>query len=546
MIINQISIREYHKRENKVLQYVGDDVMDLFKVSGLNIQTDLRYFNWSGVSFKNCDLTGCDFTGAILEGCDFRGAKISQAVFDKETRESKILNGAIGTPLKELAPSVDFFNIKSISKLKEYLHRNKVELTTDHVNHLIKYSENWDSAQESFQLFDLKELQPDIKTFEMLSHHAHNIGGERDANILLQGLIAKASRYNVKPNSIIYSKAIRTCKKYSEAIKITKEMKRKNISLDASSYAALIALSPNFQNGVKLFREMYNKNNIEPTELVYRELIRLAASYTQAVKYLKDMDNRNVTATVETYNAWLTTIAEPKRKNELGKLYSAQKIIGLMEKAKIKPNDKSYEELFRVSPNFSKTYHLLNTIQSKGIWPNHNIMVYSAKQVKGTKEANILRSVFTKNRYLPAQFFEEVYKVLCKHLTAEKLLGWAYSNFSSRSRPKDSAFGTAISVYSKNEQIEDALRIASAFPFLPEARKLFAKHKKKSLTYLAARFANDEEPHHASNALGVAYQTYGLHKEAITWLEKSLECDDTTEIRRKKIRARIKQLEERI
>jgi formylglycine-generating enzyme required for sulfatase activity len=55
----------------------------LVRKAGLDPTRDLRFENWSGVSFRGRDVRGWDFTGARLIGCDFTDALIAGARFDQ-------------------------------------------------------------------------------------------------------------------------------------------------------------------------------------------------------------------------------------------------------------------------------------------------------------------------------------------------------------------------------------------------------------------------------------------------------------------------------
>jgi len=65
------------------------DFKQLVALAGLERDRDLRFANWSDVSFAgqnlsaDGDLAGLDFTGALLKGCDFRNAAIRGARFDQ-------------------------------------------------------------------------------------------------------------------------------------------------------------------------------------------------------------------------------------------------------------------------------------------------------------------------------------------------------------------------------------------------------------------------------------------------------------------------------
>lgn len=55
----------------------------LLREGEYDLANDLRYKNFSGLSFAGEDLRGIDFTGANLVDCDFTGARIEGARFDR-------------------------------------------------------------------------------------------------------------------------------------------------------------------------------------------------------------------------------------------------------------------------------------------------------------------------------------------------------------------------------------------------------------------------------------------------------------------------------
>jgi formylglycine-generating enzyme required for sulfatase activity len=55
----------------------------LLKIGGLDPRKDLRYHDWSDISFAGADLRNMDFTGARLLNCDFADALIAGARFER-------------------------------------------------------------------------------------------------------------------------------------------------------------------------------------------------------------------------------------------------------------------------------------------------------------------------------------------------------------------------------------------------------------------------------------------------------------------------------
>jgi formylglycine-generating enzyme required for sulfatase activity len=66
---------------SEVRKAATDDFRELLRIGNLDPARHLRFADWSGISFRDCDLGGCDFTGARLHDCDFTGARIAGARF---------------------------------------------------------------------------------------------------------------------------------------------------------------------------------------------------------------------------------------------------------------------------------------------------------------------------------------------------------------------------------------------------------------------------------------------------------------------------------
>lgn len=74
--------RSIRERMRAVAGSPSEDFRELLRLGDLDPAKDLRFQDWSGVSFQGADLDGCDFTGARLLSCDFRNASIAGARFD--------------------------------------------------------------------------------------------------------------------------------------------------------------------------------------------------------------------------------------------------------------------------------------------------------------------------------------------------------------------------------------------------------------------------------------------------------------------------------
>ena len=71
-----------------------DDFREMLRIGNLDPARHLRFADWSGISFRDCDLRDFDFTGARLHNCDFTDALINGARFDQAEISGANLNAA--------------------------------------------------------------------------------------------------------------------------------------------------------------------------------------------------------------------------------------------------------------------------------------------------------------------------------------------------------------------------------------------------------------------------------------------------------------------
>jgi formylglycine-generating enzyme required for sulfatase activity len=80
----------------------------LIKLAGLDPKRHLRFADWSGVTFRGCDLRGFDFTGARLIDCDFKDAMIKGARFDHAEFDISRPYARLGSKRSNLRASRDW------------------------------------------------------------------------------------------------------------------------------------------------------------------------------------------------------------------------------------------------------------------------------------------------------------------------------------------------------------------------------------------------------------------------------------------------------
>jgi Pentapeptide repeats (8 copies) len=80
--MKQRSKQDWSAMVQRVAGAQTEDFAQLVNSAGLDTQTELRFGDFAGVSFRGADLRGFDFSGAKLCECDFSGAQIEGARFD--------------------------------------------------------------------------------------------------------------------------------------------------------------------------------------------------------------------------------------------------------------------------------------------------------------------------------------------------------------------------------------------------------------------------------------------------------------------------------
>src|SRR5262245_52999080 len=76
------SQQDWSAMVRRVADEQTEDFAQLVNGAGLDPRTELRFGDFSGVSFRGVDLRGFDFSCAKLHQCDFSGARIEGARFD--------------------------------------------------------------------------------------------------------------------------------------------------------------------------------------------------------------------------------------------------------------------------------------------------------------------------------------------------------------------------------------------------------------------------------------------------------------------------------
>jgi formylglycine-generating enzyme required for sulfatase activity len=96
------------ERAHAVANAGTENFAELIKLASLDPKRHLRFADWSGITFRGCDLRGFDFTGARLIGCDFKDAMIKGAQFDYAEFDMSRPNARLDSKRTNLRASKDW------------------------------------------------------------------------------------------------------------------------------------------------------------------------------------------------------------------------------------------------------------------------------------------------------------------------------------------------------------------------------------------------------------------------------------------------------
>jgi Pentatricopeptide repeat domain len=221
---------------------------------------------------------------------------------------------------------------------------------------------------------------------------------------------------------------------------------------------------------------------------------------------------------------------------------TARDVLAEMTAADIKPDVVTFSSLIAAAPDYATARDVLAEMTAADVKPNDFTSTIFARFVESPDQATDLRVIFRKYRAAGNNFHRAVYAKLCRTLNAKELLDWA---FSGGAGAPFAAFDTPLAIYRRQNKLSDALRIASAFPYLAACRMIFRQEVDKSLEYLYNRFETNEEPQNAAYALGVYYEEQGQISEAIKWLVVARDHPQTLEGKKVAIQKSIEVIEGR-
>lgn len=539
---------EFDRIASQVIGCVSKSIIDLLHAAEFDLSEDLKHFDWSGVSFEGADLSGCDFTGARLDGCSFKDATIAGAIFDDEQIVSGILAGARDyEEYSRNSKGVDFYrrlivDARSKPQISSIFSKYDPGIlldSTEQVNHIIRLSSDFQEAVESLNLFTAAGLAPNIETFEFIAHLAEFTGDREQRHSQVQRSIELGKQWGIKPSSKMYGRLIGTAEDFRTAEIILKEVQISGVELAPYMYARLIERAPDFKSGIGKFLEMSRGKRISPSRECFRALIQISEDLKTANRNLLEIQKRDLGLEIGDFNLVMSKISASSQLGNTRPLNAGIRYAKKARDLQISWNSDTYEQLIRLSPNFSVALRYLSEMRKKRVVLTYGVCVAAAGRVAKLSEAEKIRSIASRRFKLNYRFFSNIFTGLTPRVRAEYVFSWAYRYHGINDKPNDFAFGSAVERYADGGRLDEALRIASAFPFLPEAEEVFRAHPETSIKYMFDRYEKGEETHHAANSLGCIYKILGNYCEALKWFDLALSDEGTSPARIERISSQV-------
>ncbi len=262
---------------------------------------------------------------------------------------------------------------------------------------------------------------------------------------------------------------------------VLRAMVRKGIPIAVKLFNAMMSRTRNYQDALG-WLELSRKYHQKPDVFTFNILINLSPDLKVAEE-------------------WLAEMKTPE-----------------MKAAGVRPDVVTYTSLIDLAPDFAKAKALLIEMGGLGIRPNEQTASSIAKSVNDANEANQLVGLL--DPYVRATAFHtSLYAKLVETMAAEDLLNWHFR----QERIWNASLEAAVAGYYKRHKLNDALRVALAFPYFDASCKIFRQSSVKSIAYFRQKIADNFELENSYNALGICYQESGQVELAVEALQKARE-----------------------
>jgi tetratricopeptide (TPR) repeat protein len=179
----------------------------------------------------------------------------------------------------------------------------------------------------------------------------------------------------------------------------------------------------------------------------------------------------------------------------------------------------TYSTLINLSPDHETAKGWFNAMREAGVQPNEFTASSLAKGIRNVADAERLTEELSNAQaFVGEAYYAAVYSRLAQTLGADDLFGWHVKQ--TYRRPV--ALAAAIAAFVRRGQVQEACRVALAFPYLEAARKLFRDHGATAVSLLSDLLAKEFEPYKTTYALGYCFLENGRLDESLAMFNRLL------------------------
>jgi tetratricopeptide (TPR) repeat protein len=337
-------------------------------------------------------------------------------------------------------------------------------------NNLIKHAPSYKKACSLLQWMKAEGPSPNATTYNTLIDRAPDCQTAR-------GWLKRMKDEDIRPDVVTYNTLIKMAPNYRAARSWLKRMKDEDIRPNVVTYSTLIKLAPNCRAARGWLKRMKDED-IRPNVVTYSTLIKLAPSYRAARGWLKRMKDEDIQPNVVTYNT-LINLAPNYR--------AARGWLKRMKDEDIRPNVVTYSTLIDKAPDYETGKDLIEEMKMEDLQADRFAFT----------------SLFSKD---------------LSRQEPEAILSWY---FSREYYPGLLPIEVAIASYRKKKRVNQALRLALNYPYLPASRKLIQQHTDAAISFFSSVYEENRQDRNATYALGMTFIYLNDWRKAIIYLRQA-------------------------
>jgi tetratricopeptide (TPR) repeat protein len=260
---------------------------------------------------------------------------------------------------------------------------------------------------------------------------------------------------------------------------------------------------------------------VQPNVVTFGTLMNKAATFAEASSVIEKMEKvkpEPVQPNVVTFGTLM---------NKAATFAEAYSVIEKMEKVKpepVQPDVVSFTTLMKKAATFAEAYSVIEKMEKVKPEPvQPDVVTFSTLMKKATTFEEAVSAIAAWKPWgkQANQVFESLTLSLSRKMDAEETLGVCFSAATAQGiKFPTTSLQRAISEYIVHGALENAFRIAVAFPHLPGALKAMKAFPNEAEAFFKKHLC--KEPHHSSYALARLFDATGNADECVVWCKEAL------------------------